>query len=93
MINMEKFSTCEKSDELRRDIETMILDKLSVIQDHLTKLTYEDIQRTLAAVANYPVFDKALDSLITQGLVSRIGDNEYQITNNGVFELTNRMQK
>jgi predicted transcriptional regulator len=93
MINMEKFSRGENSDELRREVETMILDKLSVIQDQLTKLTYEDIERTLAAVANHPVFDKALDSLIAQGLVSRIGSNEYQITNNGVFELTKRMQK
>ena len=90
---MEKFSTDENSEELRREVETMILDKLSVIQDQLTKLSYEDIQRTLAEVVNYPVFDKALNSLIAQGLVSRIGNNEYQITNNGVFELTKRLQK
>jgi hypothetical protein len=89
---MVKFSTGENSDGLRREVETMILDKLSVIQDQLTKLTYEDIQRTIMTGSNSLVFDKALDSLIMQGLVSRIGNNEYQITNNGILELTKRTQ-
>ena len=93
MIKVEKSSTGQNRDEFQREIETMILDKLSVIQDQLTKLSYEDIQKTLTAVAIYPEFDNALDSLNTQGLVSRIGNNEYQITNDGVIELTKRMQK
>jgi hypothetical protein len=93
MIKVEKSSTGQNRDEFQREIETMILDKLSIIQDQLTKLSYEDIQKTLAAVAIYPEFDKALDSLNAQGLVSQIGNNEYQITNDGVFELTKRMQK
>ena len=93
MTAMEKFSTGQGNDEIRREVETTILDKLSVIQDQLTKLTYEDIERTLTSVTSYLLFDKALDSLIAQGLVTRIGNNEYQITNSGVFELTKRMQK
>ena len=93
MIKVEKSSTGQNRDEFQREIETMILDKLSVIQDQLTKLSYEDIQKTLTAVEIYPEFDNALDSLNTQGLVSRIGNNEYQITNDGVLELTKRMQK
>ena len=46
MTAMEKFSTGQGNDEIRREVETTILDKLSVIQDQLTKLTYEDIERT-----------------------------------------------
>ena len=91
---MDRISVGESEDELQRQVETMILRKLD--GDHrqmIQTITEEELKRAMSEAAKYPVYDKALNSLIVGNLVSRIGIDEYQITDNGIQELLRRDQK
>jgi hypothetical protein len=90
---MDRISVGESEDELQRQVETMILRKLD--GDHrqmIQTTTEEELKRAMSEAAKYPVYDKALNSLIVSNLVSRIGTDEYQITDNGIQELSSRDQ-
>lgn len=90
---MDRISTGESDDELQRQVETMILRKLSIDREQMIQsTTEEELKRAMSEAAKYPVYNKALDSLIVSNLVSRIGSNEYQITDNGILELAKRDQ-
>lgn len=93
ILDVDRISIGESDNDLRIQVETMILRKLSV--DHrqmIQSTTEEELKRAISEAAKYPVYNKALDSLIISNLVSRIGTNEYQITENGILELTRRDQ-
>ena len=90
---MDRISIGESNDELQRQVETMILRKLSVDHRQMMQSTAEeDLKRAISEAAKYPVYNKALNSLIVSNLVSRIGTNDYQITDNGIQELSRRDQ-
>ena len=54
--------------------------------------TEEDLKRAISEAAKHPVYNKASNNLIVSNLVSRIGTNDYQITDNGIQELSRREQ-
>ena len=90
---MDRISVGESEDELQRQVETMILHKLD--SDHrqmIQTTTEEELKRAMSEAGKYPGYDKALNSLIVSNLVSRIGIDEYQITDNGIQELSGRDQ-
>ena len=90
---MDRISIGESDDELQRQVETMILRKLSFDRRQMIESTMEEeLKRAMSEAAKYSVYNKALDSLIVSNLVSRIGSNEYQITDNGIQELSRREQ-
>jgi hypothetical protein len=74
-----------------RKIEGKLLEKLFTLSNQETPLISDSKLREFAidpmASSN---FDLAIENLIVGGFVSRIGDNEYQITLNGIDEHSRR---
>lgn len=93
ILTMDRISVGESEDELQRQVETMILRKLSLDRSQMIQTTTEEeLKRAMTEAAKYPIYNKALNNLIVSNLVSRIGTNEYQITDNGIQELSRRNQ-
>jgi hypothetical protein len=74
-----------------RKVEGKILEKLFTLSNQETPLISDSKLRESAidsmASSN---FDLAIENLIVGGFVSRIGNNEYQITLNGIDEHSRR---
>ncbi len=82
---MDRISIGESEDELQRQVETMILRKLSTDRRQMIHFTTEgELKRAMTEAAKYPIYNKALSNLIVSNLVSRIGTNGYQFTHNGI---------
>jgi hypothetical protein len=72
----------------------MILGKLFAdFEQQASQTSYEELQRSLTEVEKYPIFQTALDNLIISGLISRIGNDDYRITDNGIGEFQTRTQR
>lgn len=88
---MDRISIGESKDELQRQVETMILRKLSIDRRQMIQsTTEEELKRAMSEAAKYPIYNNALNSLIVSYFVSPIRTNEYQITDNGFQELSRR---
>jgi hypothetical protein len=75
-------------------IEGMILEKLMTMANQQTPLiTEEELRQSIAKETKSPQFESALDKLIRDGFVSRIGNDEFQITSNGIEEHSRRLNE
>ena len=67
------------------------MEKLFTQSNQQTPLTSDnELRAILTATTDSSNFDITLENLIVGGFVSRIGDNEYQITMNGSDEYSRR---
>lgn len=76
-------------------MEGMILEKLLTMANQQTPLISEEqLRQSIAAEASKsPQFESALDKLIRDGFISRIGIDEFQITSNGIEEHSRRLNE
>lgn len=90
---MNKNSDIKNNGDTELKVESVILSKLynNYSQDIL-QTSREEFQNSLAEVAESSNFDIALNNLIVNGLVTRIGVDEYRITDNGISEYQSRVQ-
>ena len=88
---MAKFQNAEDTYSSIKKIEDRILEKLFTLSNKQTPLTSDnELREILTDKMGYSNFDIAIQNLIVGGFVSRIGDNEYQITMNGIDEHSRR---
>lgn len=88
---MSKVQNPEDNESGIRKIEGTILEKLFTESNQQTPLTSDNELRGILTGSKDPSnFDLALENLIVSGFVSRIGENEYQITMNGSDEHSKR---
>jgi hypothetical protein len=88
---MSKFQNPEDNESPIRKIEGKILEKLFIQSNQQTPLTSDDeLREILTETSDSSNFDNALENLIVGGFISRIGDNEYQITMTGSDEHSRR---
>jgi len=88
---MAKVQNSEDNNSSIPEIEDRILEKLFTLSNQQTPLTNDnDLRKILIDTMGSSNFDNALENLILGGFVSRIGDNEYQITSNGIDEHSRR---
>ncbi|MDN5846043.1 MAG: hypothetical protein L0H53_07190 [Candidatus Nitrosocosmicus sp.] len=88
---MIKAQNPEDNESAIRKIEGRILEKLFTQSNQQTPLTSDnELSGILTDKTDHSNFDIALENLIVGGFVSRIGDNEYQITMNGSDEHSKR---
>jgi hypothetical protein len=74
--------------------EGKILAKLFALSNQETPLIGEsELRDNFTDSMNSSNFDFAIENLIVGGFVSRIGNNEYQITLNGIDEHSRRNNK
>lgn len=90
---MNKDSDIKFNENTTLKVESAILGMLynNYTQDIL-QTSSEEFQNSLAEVAASSNFDIALNNLIVNGLVTRIGIDEYRITDNGISEYQSRVQ-
>ena len=73
------------------EIEGKILGKLFTLSNQETPLIGDsELREFLTDSVSSSNFDIAIENLIVGGFVSRIGNNEYQITLNGIDEHSRR---
>ena len=71
--------------------ESKILEKLFALSNQEIPLIGDsELRENLTDSMSSPNFDFAIENLIVGGFVSRIGNNEYQITMNGIDEHSRR---
>jgi len=88
---MANFQNAEDNYSSINKIEDKILEKLFTLSNQETPLTSDnELREILRDKMGSSNFDIALENLILGGFVSRIGDNEYQITMNGIDEHSRR---
>ena len=88
---MTKIQNPEDNNSSIPKIEDKILEKLFTLSNQQTPLTSDNELREILTDTNRASnFDTALENLIVGGFVSRIGDDEYQITMNGIDEHSRR---
>lgn len=84
----------QDSEDSNNKIEGLILEKLLTMANEQTPLVSEEVLRQLLAEASKsPQFESALDKLIRDGFVSRIGNDEFQLTSNGFEEHSRRLNE
>jgi hypothetical protein len=77
-------------------MEGMILEKLLTMANQQTPLISEEkLRQSIAAeeAAKSSEFESALDKLIRDGFISRIGMDEFQITSSGIEEHSRRLNE
>ncbi|MDQ3084052.1 MAG: hypothetical protein M3Q77_04475 [Thermoproteota archaeon] len=88
---MAKVQNPEDNEAKIRKIEGKILEKLFTLSNQQAPLTSDDELRAfLPETTGSSNFDIAIENLIAGGFVSRIGNDEYQITMNGIDEHSRR---
>ncbi|CAN5806725.1 hypothetical protein BH23THE1_BH23THE1_18630 [soil metagenome] len=88
---MSKVQNPEDNESTIHKIEGRILEKLFTQSNQQTPLTSDNELRGILTGSTDPSnFELALEKLIVGGFVSRIGENEYQITMNGSDEHSKR---
>ena len=88
---MNNIQNPEDSESGIHRIEGMILEKLFTRSNEQTPLTSDsELREILTGTSDSVNFDIAIENLIVAGFVSRIGDNEFQITMNGSDEHSRR---
>lgn len=88
---MGKLSTSSTNNSNQKEIEMHILRALfdRYSQDNALT-TSEDLKKILKEHSESKQYDEALNNLIIQNLVSRIGIDEYKITESGINEYENQ---
>lgn len=90
---MDKNSDINNSGDTELKVENAILEKLyNNYNQDILQTSREEFQISFAEVAGSSNFDIALNNLIVNGLVTRIGIDEYRITDNGISEYQSRIQ-
>jgi hypothetical protein len=75
-------------------IENKILERLFSLSNQQTQLASDnELRQFLAEITGSTNFNIAIENLIAGGFVSRIGNNEYQITMNGIDEHSRRINE
>lgn len=88
---MAKVHNPEDNESTIRKIESKILAKLFTLSNQETPLIGDSkLREFLTDSTGSSNFDFAIENLIVGGFVSRIGNNEYQITLNGIDEHSKR---
>ena len=88
---MAKVHNPEDNELTIRKIEGKILEKLFTLSNQETPLIGDSkLREFLTDSMDSSNFDFAIENLIVGGFVSRIGNNEYQITLNGIDEHSKR---
>lgn len=88
---MAKVHNPEDNESTIRKIEGKILEKLFTLSNQETPLIGDSkLREFLTDSTGSSNFDFAIENLIVGGFVSRIGNNEYQITLNGIDEHSKR---
>jgi len=88
---MAQVQNPEDNEAKIRKIEGKILEKLFTLSNQQSPLTSDDELRAfLTETTGSSNFDIAIENLIVGGFVSRIGNDEYQITMNGIDEHSRR---
>lgn len=88
---MDKAENPDDNNSSIPKIENRILEKLSTLSNEQTPLISDsELREILTDTMGSSNFDTALENLIVGGFVSRIGDNEYKITMNGIDEQLRR---
>ena len=88
---MAKVHNPEDNESTIREIEGKVLEKLFTLSNQETPLISDSKLRELITDSmGSSNFDIAIENLIVGGFVSRIGNNEYQITLNGIDEHSKR---
>lgn len=88
---MDKVHNPEDNESTIREIEGKVLEKLSTLSNQETPLISDSkLRELLTDSIGSSNFDIAIENLIVGGFVSRIGNNEYQITLNGIDEHSKR---
>ena len=87
---MGKLSSSENNDEFQREIEKHMLGLLFERYSQDTALTNsEEMRISLKKYSESNLYEMALNNLIIQNLISRIGIDEYRITESGIDEYEN----
>ena len=88
---MAKVHNPEDNESTIREIEGKVLEKLFTLSNQETPLISDSkLRELLTDSMGLSNFDTAIENLIVGGFVSRIGNNEYQITLNGIDEHSKR---
>ena len=88
---MAKVHNPEDNESTIREIEGKVLEKLFTLSNQETPLISDSkLRELLTDSIGTSNFDIAIENLIVGGFVSRIGNNEYQITLNGIDEHSKR---
>ena len=88
---MAKAHNPEDNESTIFEIEGKILEKLFTLSNQETPLIGDsELREFLTDSVSSSNFDIAIENLIVGGFVSRIGNNEYQITSNGIDEHSRR---
>ena len=88
---MAKVHNPEDNESTISEIEGKVLEKLYTLSNQETPLISDSKLRELITDSmGSSNFDIAIENLIVGGFVSRIGNNEYQITLNGIDEHSKR---
>lgn len=88
---MAKVHNPEDNESTIREIEGKVLEKLFTLSNQETPLISDSkLRELLTDSMGSSNFDIAIENLIVGGFVSRIGNNEYQITLNGIDEHSKR---
>lgn len=88
---MAKAHNPEDNESTIFEIEGKILGKLFTLSNQETPLIGDsELREFLTDSVSSSNFDIAIENLIVGGFVSRIGNNEYQITLNGIDEHSRR---
>ena len=88
---MAKAHNPEDNESTIFEIEGKILEKLFTLSNQETPLIGDsELREFLTDSVSSSNFDFAIENLIVGGFVSRIGNNEYQITSNGIDEHSRR---
>ncbi len=90
---MGKPSDVDTNQETIKQYEREVLGKLSRDNDQgISPTSHKDLEDFFKEASRYDVFKIALQNLIVYGFVSRIGTEEYKITENGITELQERIR-
>jgi hypothetical protein len=90
---MEKISTPEDDNKSIHSIENYILER--IFADRKSEDSTTDISDLMESIDTKmsPLFDQAIEDLISQGLIQSSDGENYQITFDGINELENRKKE
>lgn len=94
LVMVEGQNSKDSNNNTFNKIQGRILEKLLIMANQqMPLISEEELNQSLAEVSKSPQFEAALDKLIRDGFVSRIGTDEFQITSNGIEEHSRRLNE
>ncbi|HEU5120515.1 MAG TPA: hypothetical protein VFT71_05975 [Candidatus Nitrosocosmicus sp.] len=94
MVKVQNSEDASNSNTFSK-MEGMILEKIMTMANQQTPLISEEkLRQSIAAEASKSSeFESALDKLVRDGFISRIGIDEFQITSSGIEEHSRRLNE